>query len=81
MRVRYPTLHSPVVVHGQTTTLATLQQAGLLRCHAATIATRDGYRMHYGVDYLPDCDEARGITEGWQVAPATYRALQRRALA
>ncbi len=78
MRVRYPTLDSPVVVHGQTTTLAQLQQAGLIRCHAVTLLTRNGYRMHYGIDYLPDCDEAQGIIEGWQVASTTFRALQRR---
>ena len=79
MRVCYPTLNSSVEVHGQITTLAALQQAGLLRCRSGIVATRDGYQMHYSVDYLPDCDEARGITEGWSVAPATYRALQRRA--
>jgi len=34
MRGRDPTLDAPVVVHGQTTTLAPFQQAGLLCCHA-----------------------------------------------
>jgi len=34
MRGRDPTLDAPVVVHGQTTTLAPFQQAGLLCGHA-----------------------------------------------
>lgn len=69
MRVRYPTLHSSLIVHHTVPFLVVLHQAGL---------TRDGDRMHHCGDYLPVCDDARGVTEGWPLTVATFQALRRR---
>ncbi|NMP22653.1 hypothetical protein [Sulfobacillus harzensis] len=78
VRIRFMTLNEPVEVHGAKTTVAALHRAGLIRIRKEYVATRRGYQWQYFADYLPDCDDARGIAEGWRIAYATYQALLRR---
>ncbi len=78
VRIRFMTLNEPVTVHGVQTTIAALHRAGLIRTHKEYVATRRGYQWQYFAYYLPECDDARGIAEGWRVSYATYQALLRR---
>lgn len=36
------------------------------------------HRQAYDADYLPDCDDAPGVMEGWPITVATFQALRRR---
>ncbi len=77
-RVRFITMNEPINVHEAKKTIASLHRAGLIRTHKEYVATRRGYQWQYFADYLPNCDDARGIAEGWRVSYATYQALKRR---
>lgn len=63
------------------TTIAELDAQGLIRFRPVRMEYRGREVVRYFADYLPHCDEARGLSSGWQISRTAYLSRTGQAVA
>ncbi len=54
------------------TTIAELDAQELIRFRSVRMEYRGREVVRYFADYLPHCDEAQGLSSGWQISRTAY---------